>query len=296
MDISKLSIHCVQDCLTAAQSVDLARKAERLGYGALWIAETFGREPFAHAAHLLDHTETLVIGTGIANIYARDPKAMLAGQTALAEQSGGRFLLGIGVSHSLLVHDMRGHTYGKPIATMRAYLAAMKAGEADYQAPKPAERPKTILAALRPKMLELSATQADGAIPVWVPPEHTARARAIMGPDALLAPVQYVMLEKDPVKARAGARVHCKMSMSLPNYRENLKWLGYVDDDFEGDLSDRLVDAIVAWGDEDTIRARIKAHWDAGANHVCLGPLSATPEVMMDVNLNLVDVFAPGSW
>lgn len=293
MDIGRVSIHCIQDSLTAPETVALARKVEAGGYGALWIAETFGREIFAHSAHLLANTDTLNIGMGIANIYARDPKAMLAGQLALAEQSGGRFLLGLGVSHSLIVSDMRGHEYGKPVSTMRAYLEAMKANEAEYQAPMPAERPKTVLAALRPKMLELAASHADGAIPVWVPPEHTARARAIMGPDKLLCPVQYVMLETDPAKARAAARVHCALSMSLPNYQGNLKWLGFEDEDFENNVSDRLVDALIAWGDEDAIRARIQAHFDAGADHVCIGPLSANPQTMMDINPRIVDLLTP---
>lgn len=293
MDIGKYSIHCVHDSLTAAQTVALAQKVEKAGYGALWIAETFGREIFAHAGHLLANTQKLVIGTGIANIYARDPKAMLAGQLALDEQSGGRFLLGLGVSHSLIVQDMRGHSYGKPVTTMRNYLDTMASSEADYQAPKDAGGRTTILAALRPKMLELAANQAQGAIPVWVPPEHTARAREILGPNALLAPVQYVMLETDPAKARAAARVHCGLSMSLPNYQNNLKWLGYEQEDFENGVSDRLVDALVAWGDEDAIRARIQAHLDAGASHVCIGPLSANPTTMMDIDERIVDLLAP---
>lgn len=293
MNIGKLSIHCIHDSMTAAQTVALAQRVERGGYGALWIAETFGREVFAHAAHLLDKTDRLVIGTGIANIYARDPKAMVGGQIALDEQSGGRFLMGLGVSHALIVNDMRGHNYGKPIATMRAYLEAMAVGEADYQAPKYAGGRTTILAALRPKMLELAATHADGAIPAWVPPEHSARARAIMGPDKLLCPVQFVMLETDPAKARAAARVHCALSMGLPNYQENLKWLGFESEDFENNCSDRLVDTLVAWGDEDAIRKRIQAHFDAGADHVCIGPLSATPDNMMDINPEIIDLLAP---
>lgn len=293
MKLGKLSIHCVHDSLTAPETVDLARKVEQGGYGAIWIAETFGREVFAHAAHLLAHTRELAVGMGIANIYARDPKAMLAGQMALAEQSGGRFVLGLGVSHSLIVKDMRGHDYGKPVSTMRAYLEEMKANEAEYQAPRPAERPVTVLAALRPKMLELAASHADGAIPVWVPPEHTARAREILGPDKLLCPVQYVMLETDPVKARAAARVHCGLSMSLPNYQGNLKWLGFEDEDFENNCSDRLVDSLIAWGDEDAIRDRIQAHFDAGADHVCVGPLSSSPATMMDIDQSIVDLLAP---
>jgi probable F420-dependent oxidoreductase len=293
MRIGQTSIHCVHDSLTARETVALAKRVEAAGYGALWIAETFGREVFAHAAHLLDNTDTLVVGMGIANIYARDPKAMVAGQLALAEQSGGRFLLGVGVSHALIVSEMRGHDYGKPIATMRKYLETMTAGAAVYQAPMPAERPKTILAALRPKMLELAGTLADGAIPTWVPPEHSARAREVLGPDKLLCPLQYVMLETDPAKARAAARVHCGLSMSLPNYQENLKWLGFTSEDFENGGSDRLVDAIIAWGDEAAIRARIQAHLDAGADHVCIGPLSAEPRAMMDINPKIVDLLAP---
>jgi len=293
MQIGRTSIHCVHDSLTAPETVAFAKRVEAGGYGALWIAETFGREVFAHAAHLLANTDTLTIGMGIANIYARDPKAMAAGQLALAEQSNGRFLLGLGVSHSLIVSDMRGHEYGKPVTTMRTYLDAMKKDKSQYQAPMPAEPPKTVLAALRPKMLELAGTMADGAIPTWVTPEHSARARKILGPGKLLCPTQWVMLETDPAKARAAARVHCGLSMQLPNYQENLKWLGFTSEDFENGCSDRLVDAIVAWGDEKAIRARIKAHFDAGADHVCIGPLSAAPNKMMDIDFTIVDLLAP---
>ena len=291
MELGKTSIFVITDTLSAAGAVDLAHRVESAGYGALWVPETFGREVLGHASFLLSNTKRLTIATGIANIYARDPRAMASGQLALNEQSGNRFLLGIGVSHSFIVSDMRGHNYGKPVATMRAYLEAMKLDT--YTAPKPTERPKTIIAALRPKMLELTAEMADGAIPYAITAEHTERARKILGPNKLLCPVQNVMLETDPATARAGARAHVGLSLSLPNYQNNLKWIGFKDEDFENGCSDRLIDAMVAWGDEDAIRKRIDLHFAAGADHVCIQPMHSRPRAMGDIEPKLIELLAP---
>ena len=293
MKIGKLSFHCIHDSMSAQQSVDLAQHVEACGFGALWVTEFLGREVFAHSAHLLANTRSLIIGSGVANIYARDAGAMLAGQLALNELFPDRFLLGIGVSHAKLVSDFRGHAYTKPVATMRKYLEAMKLQRATYAAPMPLEAPMTIVAALRPKMLALAAELADGAIPTWTPPEHTARARAILGPGKFLCPIQSVMLETDPAIARAAARKHVSVGMTMPNYQENLKWLGFESEDFENGCSDRLIDALVAWGDEDAIRKRIELHFAAGADHVCILPQHPKPQHMLELDMRLIDILAP---
>src|SRR3954451_24604626 len=150
MQLGKLGVWAPMDALTAAEGAEFAQRVEAWGYSALWLPESRGRNVLVHSSWLLANTRNLIIAPGIANIYARDAMAMANGQRALAEQSGGRFLLGIGVSHRPMVQQQRGHTYGKPVATMRAYLEAMR--EAPYQAPMPAEKPLTIVAALGPRM------------------------------------------------------------------------------------------------------------------------------------------------
>src|SRR5260370_4348332 len=195
MHLGKLGVWAAMDGLTAAEGAAFAQRVEGWGYAALWLPESRGRNGRVHSSWLLANTTRLVIAPGIANIYARDAMAMANGQRALAEQSGGRFLLGIGVSHVPSVEGVRGHTYGRPVATMRAYLEAMRA--APYRAPEPAEPPLTILAALGPPMLALSVIHADGAHPYNVPPELTAEARRILGPRKLLCPQALVLPEPD---------------------------------------------------------------------------------------------------
>ncbi len=289
MEIGKLGVWCSLELLPAAEAAAAARRIESLGYGALWSPEAVGREAFANAAHLLGATTRLVIATGIANIYARDALTMAAGRSTLAESSGGRFLLGVGVSHRPLVQGMRGHDWSKPFSYMRDYLAAMEV--APYAAFPPAEPAPTVVGALHPKMLALAAEKTQGAHPYLMPPEHTAFARKTMGPGAWLCPEQKVLLETDPAKARSTARTAIAMYLGLPNYRTSLERFGFGDDDFASGGSDRLVDAIVAWGDEKAIARRIQAHHDAGANHVCIQPLhpSGLPMVEWDV----LEAFAP---
>src|ERR1700675_1422732 len=183
MQLGKLGVWAAMDVLSAAEGAAFAQRLERWGYAALWLPESRGRNVLVHSSWLLANTTKLIVAPGIANIYARDPMAMVNGQRAPAEQSGGRFLLGLGVSHVPSVEGLRGHIYGKPVATMRAYLDGMAA--APYGAPEPAEKPITILAALGPRMLELSASHADGAHPYNITPEHTQKARQIMGPGKL---------------------------------------------------------------------------------------------------------------
>ena len=289
--IGTLGVWTWLDTYPAERAAEFARRVEALGYGALWIPEAVGRDPFAFLGFLAARTERLVFATGIANIYARDAMTMQATRKTLGELSRGRFVLGIGVSHSHLVTGVRGHDYGKPVTTMRNYLEAME--KALYRGPEPEEEVPVVLAALRPRMLALAAERARGAHPYFVPPEHTARAREILGPDAWLCPEQMVLRVTDPSDARRLARQAMAIYAGLPNYQNNLKWLGFDESDWTGEISDRLVDAIVAWGDEEAIRARIRAHLDAGANHVAIQPLHR--EGRPEPDLELLEALAPGS-
>jgi probable F420-dependent oxidoreductase len=255
------------DYQPAAKAKEVAAELEQLGFGVIWFPESTGREALTNAGLLLGATNRIVIATGIANIYARDAVAMAAGQKTLAEAYPGRFLLGLGVSHLPLVEQIRGHSYGKPVATMRAYLDKMD--RAPYRA-VPSVNSIRVLAALGPQMLRLAAERAQGAHPYFVPPEHTAKARELLGSDRLLAVEQAVVLESDPAKAREIARAHTSRYLMLPNYVNNLRGLGFTDRDVVNGGSDRLVDAIVAWGDMTAVIDRVRAHQSAGADHVCV--------------------------
>src|SRR6185295_2984509 len=275
MELGRVGLWHFLDLVPARAAQEAAREIERLGYRALWIPEALGREVFTHAALLLAGTERLVVATGIANVWARDAMAMAAAQKTLAEAYPGRFLLGMGVSHAPLVAGMRGHDYRRPLSYLRRYLDAMDS--APFMAAPPAEPPPRVLASLHPKSLELARDRAWGTHPYFVPPEHTTRARAILGRGKLLAPEQMVCLERDASTARGIARQAMQTYLGLPNYVRNLRALGFSDDDLGGGGSDRLVDAIVAWGSIEAIAARVKAHHDAGADHVCLQVLRANP-------------------
>lgn len=258
---------------SAAAERRAASRIEGLGYGSLWSGETIGgKEVFAHSAVLLAATQRLVIGTGIANIWARHGAAMHAGAATLAEAYPGRFVLGIGVSHPHLVQQS-GQNYGRPLQRMRDYLDQMDA--AIDGSPRPSEPFPRLLAALRPKMMGLARERTDGAQPFLVPVEHTARARETLGPDKLLVPHQAVILASDPVQARATARASFALNRDPSSvYAQNLRSFGYGDEDLTAGLSDRLVDAIFAWGDETAIAKRIQEHLDAGADHVLVHPLT----------------------
>jgi probable F420-dependent oxidoreductase len=292
--LGRIGVWTWLDMVPASQAVDFARDVESWGYSALWLPEAVGRDPFVTISFLGAHTQRLVFATGIANLYARDPMTMKALAQTTGELTTGRFVLGIGVSHSHLVTGVRGHEYGKPVTTMRNYLDAMD--KALFRAVGPPAPVPIVLAALRPKMLALAAERAQGAHPYFVTPEHTARARAILGKDRILAPEQKVLLCTDPAKARAVARSYMRIYTGLPNYQNNLKWLGFDDSDFVDGGSDRLVDAIVAWGDEDAIRRRVREHFDAGADHVCIQPLH--PEGQPVPHREVLELLAPakGGW
>ena len=275
IDIGRVGIWTFLDHHAASKAQSIAREIEALGYPALWIPEAFGREAFTSAALLLAATTRLVVATGIANVWARDPMAMANAQKTLAEAHPGRFLLGIGVSHQPMVQAVRGHDYTKPYSFMKRYLDAMDS--AFYMGAPPPVPPERVIGALHPKMLALAAERSAGAHPYFVPPEHTQRARAIMGKAALLAPEQAAVLERDPSVARAIARAHMATYLGLPNYVRNLLGLGFTEADVADGGSDRLVDAIVAWGDVDAIARRVRAHHDAGADHVCVQVLMENP-------------------
>jgi probable F420-dependent oxidoreductase len=249
---------------------EAAQELEAMGYPVLWINEATGRDPFVLATLLLSATSTLKLATGIANVYARDAMTMASCQKTLAEAFPGRFLLGLGVSSPVLVEKVRKHSYDKPLSYLKSYLAAMD--EAMFNAVGPTEDPGRVLAALGPRMLELSATRANGAHPYLTTPDHTRQAREIIGPDALLAPEQMVVLETDPGTARAIGRAAVGFYLRAPGYLANLRRLGFTDEDWADPkaASDRLVDAVVAWGDLDTIVRRVAEHHAAGANHVCV--------------------------
>jgi probable F420-dependent oxidoreductase len=289
MELGKLGVWVSMDSMTAAAAAAFARRVEEWGYAALWIPESRGRNALAHSSWLLANTQRLIVATGIANIYARDPMAMANGQRGLNEQSGGRFLLGVGVSHRPMVQGLRGHTYGKPVATMRAYLQGMR--DALYQAPMPSEKPLTIVAALGPRMMALSSELADGAHPYNTTPQHTAQARSILGPGKLLCPEVWVLLETDPAAARRAAREALSRYLQLENYVNSWRREGF-GDDLAGGGSERFLDAMVAWGDERAIRARIQEHWDAGADHVCIQPISLQGSRQM-VDERILDLLAP---
>jgi probable F420-dependent oxidoreductase len=260
------------DAVPMSQAAELAAEIEQLGFGALWIPEVAGRDVIFSLGMLLSATDRLVGATGIASIWARDAVTMTGGVKGLTEAFPDRVLLGLGVSHDHLVSGLRGHDYGKPLLAMRTYLDAMDASP--YTAFRPTAPVRRVLAALGPRMLALSAELTAGAHTYLVPPEHTAAARPVLG-SALLCAEQAVVLETDPVRAREIARAHLQVYIGLPNYRNNLRRLGFGDDDLDGAGSDRLVDAIVAWGTEDDILRRVQGHLDAGADHVCVQALTA---------------------
>jgi probable F420-dependent oxidoreductase len=256
------------DRLPTAEMQERVAEIDERGWGALWLPEAVGREPFVSSALALGASSRLVVATGIASIYARDAMTMAAGHRTLTEAFPNRFLLGMGVSHQPMVEDLRGHDYSRPLAAMRAYLDAMDG--ALYFGPPPPHEPQRVLAALGPKMTALAADRAMGAHPYFVPVEHTPIARAGLGDGPLLCVEQAVVLETDPVKAREIARTHMAIYTTLPNYTNNLRRYGFDDADFAEGGSDRLVDAIVAWGDLNAAVERIQAHLDAGADHVCV--------------------------
>ncbi len=240
-----------------------AAELEELGYSAIFIPDV-GGDVLGAVAELLAATRRVPLATGILNIWMHDPAAVASGYADLAARFGPRFVLGLGSGHARLVESALGVPYTRPYAKMVAYLDALDA------AAVPVPAGARMLAALGPRMLALARARAGAAHPYLVPPEHTAAARQALGPGVVLAPQQAAVLDADPARGRERAREFVNDYLRLPNYVRNLRRLGFADDDLRGPASDRLVDALVAHGDEDAIAARVRAHHDAGADHVCL--------------------------
>jgi probable F420-dependent oxidoreductase len=256
----------------AGEAAAVATELERLGYSALWIPDV-GGDLFGPLANLLAATSTVTIATGILNVWMHTPDVAAAQHARLTAEHGPRFLCGLGISHRPLIDHLNpAGTYQKPVATMSDYLDGLDAAEV------PLAKADRVLAALGPKMLELARARTAGTHPYLVTPELTAKAREGIGPDGLVASEQGVVLETDPVRARATARLHLKTYLGLPNYSNNWKRQGFTDDDIADGGSDRLVDALVVWGDEAAIAGRIQEHRDAGADHVCIQVLTDTPQ------------------
>jgi len=261
------------DRLDGAEIKCLLRTVEDLGYSTLWYPEAVGYESLSIAGFMLANTTRLIIGSSIANIYARDPFAARRGLRTLSSLYDDRFILGLGVSHAPMVEGLRGHVYEKPVPAMRRYLDGL------YEKPSNAAEWPVVIAALGPLMLKLAAERAAGAVPYNVTPEHTRAARAILGPDKLLAVEQKVCLETDPVAARGLARRELERYLTLTNYRNNWLRIGFTEADLNGGGSDRFVDAMVLWGDSAAIARGLRAHLEAGASQVCIQPLQARGDV-----------------
>jgi len=251
--------------------VDGAAELEALGYGALWSSAGFEAGLPSRFGRLLDSTHHAAVATGIASVWVTPPESIAAAAADLEARFQGRFLLGLGVSHSVIVAD-----YAKPYSKMAAYLDALDT----LDAPVPPER--RVLAALGPRMLSLAAERAAGAHPYFVPVEHTAKARETLGRGPLLAPEVAVVVDAEPGRARALARVYASIYLPLPNYADNLRRLGYGDDDIEHGGSDRLIDAVIPWGDAETVAGRIREHLDAGADHVCVQVVAEGLDLPLD--------------
>jgi probable F420-dependent oxidoreductase len=267
MKLGRLGVWYATDKLNGTQLADFTRAVEKNGYSALWYPESRGYETVALASHLLSNSEKLVVGSSIANIYARDAYTSRRAMISLNDLHGGRFILGLGVSHIPMVEGLRGHKYDKPLGTMSAYLDAI------YK-DAPADAP-VVVAALGPKMLALSGAKSMGAVPYNVTPRHTAEAAKILGKNKILAVEQKVTIETNPAKARALGRKELARYLLLPNYCNNWLRIGFTQADLADGGSDKFIDAMCLWGDANTVKKGLRAHFDAGATHVCLQPVHA---------------------
>jgi probable F420-dependent oxidoreductase len=245
---------------------DAAAEAEELGYRTLWVSNGYGDQLADRFGRLLSATKTAVVASGIVSIWHTPAANVTDALSRGAPARPPRRRLGRGGSHAPVV-DVGGRRYERPYEHMVSYLDALD--ELDASAPGVGAG-RRVLAALGPRMLRLAGTRALGAHPYFVPVEHTARARQILGSGPLLAPEVAVVLESDRTAARDAARRYTEGYLQLPNYANNLRSLGYDDEELSGAGSDRLVDEVVAWGDVDAIAARVRAHHEAGADHVCL--------------------------
>ncbi|MEV0685295.1 LLM class F420-dependent oxidoreductase [Nocardia sp. NPDC050378] len=255
----------------SAEAADCAAEIESLGYTAVWIPDVEG-DLFGAMENLLSGTREITVASGVMNLWMHDADDSSARYNDLVKQYGPRIIVGIGASHAPFVDSAEAQRYRKPLTQMRRFL-----DELDRARP-PLARGDRVLAALGPKMLELARHRSAGAHTYLVTPEHTAAARAVLGTEPLLVPEQGVVLESDPVVARAIARQNIALYFDLPNYVNNWRRYGFGDDDVAAPGSDRLIDALVAWGDESAIIERIQEHRAAGADHVCLQLMIDRPD------------------
>jgi probable F420-dependent oxidoreductase len=267
MELGRLGVWYSFDKLKRHEIPPFLKTIEGLGYDTLWYPEARGFESLSVAGFALGQTTQLKLGSSIANIYARDAFTARQGLYSLRTLYGDRFVLGLGVSHLPIAEGLRGHTYEKPVPAMRRYLDAITKDQAG------AETWPIAIAALGPLMLKLAAEKTRGALPYNVTPEHTSSAKAILGASKWLVVEQKVCVETDPARARLLGRKELIRYMGLPNYRNNWLRIGFTEADLENGGSDRFVDAMVNWGDAATVKAKLRAHFDAGASHVCLQPI-----------------------
>jgi probable F420-dependent oxidoreductase len=270
--VGRLGVWYPVDRLDGAGIRRLLRTVEDLGYSTFWYPEALGYESLSIASFMLANTTQLIIGSSIANIYARDPFTARRGLRTLSSLYDDRFILGLGVSHAPMVERVRGHVYDKPVPTMRRYLDGL------YEDPSNAAEWPVVIAALGPLMLKLAAERTAGAVPYNVTPEHTREARAALGPDKLLVVEQKVCLDTDPV-ARGLARRELHRYMTLTNYRNNWLRIGFTEADLAEGGSDRFLDAMVLRGDATTIARGLRAHFEAGATQVCIQPIHAEQDM-----------------
>lgn len=264
MKLGRLGVWYSVDKLDGAGLRALLRTIEGNGYSAYWYPESRGFESMSMAAYLLGASESLVIGSSIANIYARDSFTARRAVISLNALYGDRFILGLGVSHIPMVEGLRGHRYDKPLGAMRTYLEGINKDNPGLP---------IVVAALGPKMLALSGALSMGAVPYNVTPRHTAQAAKILGPSKILAVEQKVTIETDPARARALGRKELARYMVLPNYRNSWLREGFTEADLANGGSDRFIDAMCLWGDADTVKHGLRAHFTAGATHVCVQPV-----------------------
>lgn len=291
IDLPRTAVWSGLDHLAFDDALRFVQRVEAAGFGAFWTREGFGRDPFVVLAAAARQTTTLVLGTGIANVYARDAVATRAGASTVQEAAGGRFILGLGVSHRPWVEGLRHHGYGPAKVVLAEYLDALEV--ADYRVAEPFERPPVVLAALRPKLIELARDRTVGAFPYLTPVEGVAKARAILdagGTRPWLIAALPMLPIADAARAREAARRYVSGYLGLENYVAALREHGFGDDDLGSPPSDRLVDALVAWGTHDAIAARARAVFDAGADQVAMVPLAADGTVG---SIDTVEALAP---
>jgi probable F420-dependent oxidoreductase len=295
--LSPFAVWSGLDHLPIDEAVDYVRRVEAAGYGAFWTREGFGRDPFSLLARASVATTTLILGTSIANVHARDAAAMRSAAGTLHEITGGRFVLGLGVSHAPWVEGIRGHDYGSPVAVMSSFLAAY--GAAPYRVATPFGEPRVVLAALRHRMVTLAGTASDGAFPYLVPERAIGSIRTSLDaaaagagrPRPLLIAAQVALVEEDPDRARAIATTYLRNYLALPAYVASLRALGYTDEDLAPDPSPRLIDELVLWGDAASIRDRLRRALVDGADQVAVVPLNPDGTVG---NAAAFEAIAPG--